>query len=55
MAGFERSIVIDRPIAEVFDFACDLGNVRLFMPNVTKTETYYRDADTYAIVGVDRD
>jgi uncharacterized membrane protein len=38
MAGFSRSVVIDRPIEEVFDFATDLANAPLFLPNVTKTE-----------------
>ncbi len=38
MAGFKRSVVIERPIDEVFDFACDTANVSLFMPNVTKIE-----------------
>jgi hypothetical protein len=38
MPGFTRSIVIDRPVAEVFDFATDLNNASLFMPNVTKCE-----------------
>jgi carbon monoxide dehydrogenase subunit G len=38
MAGFKRSVVIDRPVAEVFDFATDLANASRFLPNVTKTE-----------------
>jgi carbon monoxide dehydrogenase subunit G len=38
MAGFKRSVVIDRPIEEVFDFASDLANASIFMPNITKTE-----------------
>jgi carbon monoxide dehydrogenase subunit G len=38
VAGFKRSIVIDRPIEEVFDFATDLKNAPVFMPNCTKTE-----------------
>jgi uncharacterized membrane protein len=38
MAGFTRSVVIDRPIEEVFDFATDLTNAPVFLPNVTKTE-----------------
>jgi carbon monoxide dehydrogenase subunit G len=38
MAGFTRSVVIDRPIEEVFDFATDLANAPILLPNVTKTE-----------------
>jgi hypothetical protein len=38
MAGFKRTIVIGRPVEEVFDFATDLHNAPLFMPGVTKTE-----------------
>ncbi|MHC4399385.1 MAG: SRPBCC family protein [Planctomycetota bacterium] len=38
MAGFKRSVVIDRPIREVFDFATNLDNAHLLMPNVTKVE-----------------
>ncbi len=38
MAGFKRSVVIDRPIEEVFDFATDLGNASKFLPGVTKIE-----------------
>jgi len=38
MAGFKRSIVIDRPVEEVFDFACDLAIAPILLPNVTKTE-----------------
>ena len=38
MAGFTRSVVIDRPIEEVFDFATDLANASLLLPNITKTE-----------------
>jgi len=38
MAGFMRTIVIDRPIEEVFDFATDLNNASKVMPNVTKVE-----------------
>jgi carbon monoxide dehydrogenase subunit G len=38
MAGFKRSVVIDRPIEEVFDFATDLTNAPVFMPSCTKTE-----------------
>jgi carbon monoxide dehydrogenase subunit G len=38
MAGFMRTIVIDRPIEEVFDFATDLHNASKLLPNVTKTE-----------------
>jgi carbon monoxide dehydrogenase subunit G len=38
MAGFKRSVVIQRPVEEVFDFATDLANASLFLPGVTKTE-----------------
>jgi hypothetical protein len=38
MPGFKRSVVINRPIEQVFDFATDLKNARLFLPGVTKTE-----------------
>jgi carbon monoxide dehydrogenase subunit G len=38
MAGFKRSIVVERPIEEVFDFATDLENASLLLPGVTKTE-----------------
>lgn len=38
MPGFQRSVLIDRPVAEVFDFATDLKNAALFLPNVTSTE-----------------
>ena len=38
MSGFKRSVVIDRPIEEVFDFATDLANASKFLPNITKTE-----------------
>src|SRR5436305_281834 len=38
MAGFKRTIVIDRPIEEVFDFASDLNNASKLLPNVTKVE-----------------
>jgi carbon monoxide dehydrogenase subunit G len=38
MPGFKRSVVIDRPVNEVFDFATDLANAPVFMPSCTKTE-----------------
>lgn len=38
MAGFKRSVVIDRRVKEVFDFATDLAKASLFMPGVTKIE-----------------
>jgi carbon monoxide dehydrogenase subunit G len=38
MAGFKRSVVIQRPVEEVFDFATDLDKAPLFMPGVTKIE-----------------
>jgi carbon monoxide dehydrogenase subunit G len=38
MAGFTRTVLIDRPVEEVFGFATDLANARHMMPNITKTE-----------------
>ena len=38
MAGFGRTIVIERPVEEVFDFATDVANAYLFLPGVTKVE-----------------
>ena len=38
MAGFKRSILIARPVEEVFDFATDLGNAKVLLPNITKVE-----------------
>ena len=38
MAGFKRSVVIARPVEEVFDFATNLDNAPLFLPGITKTE-----------------
>lgn len=38
MTGFTRTVVIDRPVEEVFDFATNLDNASLLLPNVTKTE-----------------
>lgn len=38
MPGFKKSISIQRPISEVFDFATDLSNAALFMPSISKTE-----------------
>jgi hypothetical protein len=38
VTGFQRSIVIDRPVEQVFDFATDINNSSLFLPNVTKIE-----------------
>lgn len=38
MPGFKRSVVIDRHIEEVFDFATDLANAPVFMPSCTKTQ-----------------
>jgi carbon monoxide dehydrogenase subunit G len=38
MAGFKRSVLIARPVEEVFDFATNPDNVALFMPSVTKIE-----------------
>jgi hypothetical protein len=38
MAGFKRSVHIQRPVEEVFDFATDLKNASIFLPDVTKTE-----------------
>lgn len=38
MAGFRRSVSIRRPVDEVFDFATDLANARVFLPSVTRAE-----------------
>ena len=38
MAGFKRSVVINRAIEEVFDFATNLDNASKFLPGVTKIE-----------------
>jgi carbon monoxide dehydrogenase subunit G len=38
MAGFKRSIVVARPIGEVFSFATNPDNASLFLPGVTKIE-----------------
>lgn len=38
MAGFQRSVVIDRPVAEVFDFATNLDNASVMMPSIVKCE-----------------
>jgi uncharacterized protein YndB with AHSA1/START domain len=38
MAGFKRSVLINRPIEQVFDFATDLKNAPLFLPSITRTE-----------------
>lgn len=38
MAGFTRTVVINRPPEEVFAFATDLANVSRWMPAIVKTE-----------------
>jgi carbon monoxide dehydrogenase subunit G len=38
MAGFRRTVLIGRPVEEVFDFATDLTNAALLLPGVTKVE-----------------
>jgi len=38
MAGFKRSIIINKAIEEVFDFATNLDNASKFLPSVTKIE-----------------
>ena len=38
MAGFKRTVFINRPVAEVFDFATDLKNASRLMPGVTRAE-----------------
>ena len=38
MAGFKRSILIQKPVEEVFDFATSVDKASLFMPGVTKIE-----------------
>ena len=38
MAGFKRSILVQKPVEEVFDFATNLDNAPLFMVGLTKVE-----------------
>jgi hypothetical protein len=38
VAGFQRSVVIEQPLETVFDFASDLKNTPILLPNVTKAE-----------------
>ena len=38
MAEFEASLVIDRPAADVFDFAAQVGNLPTFLPTTTVAE-----------------
>jgi carbon monoxide dehydrogenase subunit G len=38
VAGFHRSVVIQKPVEEVFDFATNLVNAPLLLPGVIKTE-----------------
>ena len=38
MAGFKRSILVQKPVKEVFDFATNLDNAPLFMVGLTKVE-----------------
>jgi carbon monoxide dehydrogenase subunit G len=38
MAGFKRSIIINKAIEDVFDFATNLDNASKFLPGVTKIE-----------------
>jgi carbon monoxide dehydrogenase subunit G len=38
MAGFKRSILIQKPVEEVFDFATDVDKASQFMPGVTRIE-----------------
>ena len=38
MPGFKRSVFIDLPVEQVFDFACDIANASKFLPSVTKIE-----------------
>ena len=38
MPGFKRSVIIHKPIEEVFDFATDTANAARFLPGVTKIE-----------------
>jgi hypothetical protein len=38
MAGFKRTVYIDRPVGDVFDFATDLKNAPRLMPTVTRAE-----------------
>ena len=41
MAGFKRTIIIDRPLEEVFDFATDIANASKLLPGVTKIEMWF--------------
>lgn len=41
MASFERSVVVNGPLADVFDFAIEPDNLHMFMPDITKIEKEY--------------
>jgi carbon monoxide dehydrogenase subunit G len=38
MAGFQRSVFINRPVEEVFDFATNTANASVLLPGVIKLE-----------------
>jgi carbon monoxide dehydrogenase subunit G len=38
MAGFQRSLFVNRPVEAVFDFATNLANASVLLPGVTKIE-----------------
>jgi carbon monoxide dehydrogenase subunit G len=38
MPGFQRTVTINRPAEQVFDFFTDLKNISTYMPSVTKAE-----------------
>ena len=38
MAGFERTVTIARPLAEVWDFFADHSNVQAWMPDIVRLE-----------------
>jgi carbon monoxide dehydrogenase subunit G len=38
VAGFKRTIYVDRPVEAVFDFATDLSNASRLIPGITRAE-----------------
>lgn len=43
MAGFKHSVIINKSIEEVFDFATSLDNASKFLPGVTTVELLTED------------
>ena len=41
MASFERSGIVQGPVAAVFDFAIEPNNLHMFMPDITKIGKEY--------------